>query len=80
MEHDRSHASTNQLLQQNVLEFGKFQVIDDVTIESSVPHRAELSDMHAIILRGPLKSLLFTRPRLLDETLEAHNCDSIRSF
>ena len=74
----------NQLLQQNVLEFGEFPevMIDDVTIEFlQVPHRAELSDMHAIIIRGPLKSLLFLPDHdSWDETLEAYNCDSIRSF
>lgn len=74
----------NQLLQQNVLEFGEFPevMIDDVTIKFlQVPHRAELSDMHAIIIRGPLKSLLFLPDHdSWDETLEAHNCDSIRSF
>ena len=37
--------------------------------------------MHAIIIRGPLKSLLFLPDHdSWDETLEAHNCDSIRSF
>jgi len=74
----------NQLLQQNVLEFSAFpQVeIDDVFVEFiPVPHRAELSDMHATIIRGAEKSLLFLPDHdSWDETLEAHGCDSIRAF
>jgi len=74
----------NQLLLQNVLEFGTFPriEIDDVIVEFiQVPHRAELSDMHAIIIRGREKSLLFLPDHdSWDETLEAHSCDTIREF
>ena len=74
----------NQLLLQNVLEFGKFPriEIDDIKVEFiQVPHRAELSDMHAIILRGENKSLLFLPDHdTWDETLEAHSCNTIRDF
>ena len=74
----------NQLLLQNVLEFGTFPriEIDDVCIEFiQVPHRAELSDMHAIIIRGREKSLLFLPDHdSWNETLEAHSCETIREF
>ena len=74
----------NQLLLQNVLEFGTFPriEIDDVIVEFiQVPHRAELSDMHAIILRGENKSLLFLPDHdSWNETLEAHSCKTIRDF
>ena len=74
----------NQLLLQNVLEFGTFPrvEIDDIIVEFiQVPHRAELSDMHAIILRGENKSLLFLPDHdTWDETLEAHSCSTIRDF
>ena len=74
----------NQLLQQNVLEPSTFPSveIDDVTIEFiPVPHRAELSDMHATIIRGQEKSLLFLPDHdSWGETLEAHGCESIRAF
>ena len=68
----------------NVLEFGTFPriEIDDIIVEFiQVPHRAELSDMHAIILRGENKSLLFLPDHdTWDETLEAHSCKTIRDF
>ena len=74
----------NQLLQQNVLEFSEFPriEIDDVVVEFiQVPHRAELSDMHATIIRGAEKSLLFLPDHdTWGETLEAHECESIRAF
>ena len=74
----------NQLLLQNVLEFGTFPrvEIDDIIVEFiQVPHRAELSDMHAIILRGENKSLLFLPDHdTWDETLDAHSCKTIRDF
>ena len=74
----------NQLLLQNVLEFGTFPriEIDDVIVEFiQVPHRAELSDMHAIIIRGENKSLLFLPDHdSWNETLEAHSCKTIRDF
>ena len=74
----------NQLLQQNVFESSTFPrvEIDDVVIEFiSVPHRAELSDMHATIIRGQEKSLLFLPDHdSWNQTLEVHGCDSIRTF
>ena len=74
----------NQLLKQNVLEPSTFpQVeIDDLIVEFiPVPHRAELSDMHATIIRGQEKSLLFLPDHdSWDQTLEAHDCESIRAF
>jgi len=74
----------NQLLLQNVLEFGTFPLveIDDIIVEFiQVPHRAELSDMHAIIIRGREKSLLFLPDHdSWNETLEAHSCKTIRDF
>ena len=74
----------NQLLLQNVLEFGTFPLveIDDIIVEFiQVPHRAELSDMHAIIIRGKNNSLLFLPDHdSWNETLEAHSCDTIRDF
>lgn len=74
----------NQLLQQNVFEASAFPriEIDDVTVEFiPVPHRAELSDMHAIIVRGQEKSLLFLPDHdSWNQTLEAHGCDSIRGL
>lgn len=74
----------NQLLLQNVLEFGTFPriEIDDVIVEFiHIPHRAELSDMHAIIIRGREKSLLFLPDHdSWNETLAAHSCNTIRDF
>lgn len=74
----------NQLLLQNVLEFGTFPriEIDDVVVEFiHIPHRAELSDMHAIIIRGREKSLLFLPDHdSWNETLAAHSCNTIRDF
>ena len=74
----------NQLLQQNVLEPSVFPrvKIDDVLVEFiPVPHRAELSDMHATIIRGQEKSLLFLPDHdSWEQTLEAHDCESIRAF
>ena len=54
----------------------------ELSIEAvRMPHRAELSDMHAFIIRGPSKSLLFlTDHDTWNETLTAHNCSSIREL
>ena len=74
----------NQLLKQNVFEFSAFPrvEIDDVVIEFiQVPHRAELSDMHAIIIRGETRSILFLPDHdTWDETLSAYRCNSVREF
>lgn len=46
-----------------------------------VPHRDELSDMHAFVIRGPNRSLLFLPDHdTWAETLERHNQPSIRSW
>ena len=80
----RTTPAWNQLLQQGVFKFGTFPRIefDNLIVEFiPVPHRAELSDVHALILRGKRKSVLFmTDHDSWDETLAAHNCSSIRAF
>ena len=46
-----------------------------------VPHRAELSDMHAFIVRGPNRSMLFLPDHdRWQETLDHHGAPSIRSW
>ena len=46
-----------------------------------VPHRAELSDMHAFILRGENKSLLYLPDHdTWEETLAMHNAENIRQW
>jgi pyrroloquinoline quinone biosynthesis protein B len=46
-----------------------------------VPHRAELTDMHAFIIRGVQKSLLFLPDHdTWEKTLAHHSCYDIRSF
>tara|TARA_Y100000589_G_scaffold37950_1_gene31738 strand:+ start:20984 stop:21829 length:846 start_codon:yes stop_codon:yes gene_type:complete len=46
-----------------------------------VPHRNELSDMHAFVLRGPNKSLLYLPDHdTWNETLSMHNAETIRQF
>ena len=46
-----------------------------------VPHRDELSDMHAFVIRGPNRSLLFLPDHdTWEETLARHHHDSIRSW
>ncbi len=46
-----------------------------------VPHRAELSDMHAFIVRGPNQSVLFLPDHdRWDDTLAHHNASSIREW
>ena len=55
---------------------------EQLTVEAvTVPHRAELSDMHAFILRGPKRSLLFLPDHdRWDETLASHGTTSIRDW
>ncbi len=55
---------------------------DEVIIEPvRIPHRDELSDMHAFIIRGPNKSLLFLPDHdSWDETLALHNCSTLRQW
>ncbi len=46
-----------------------------------VPHRAELSDMHAMLIRGPSSSLLFLPDHdTWEATLRAHNAATIRNW
>ena len=54
----------------------------DTSVEAvRIPHRDELSDMHAFIIRGPSKSLLFLPDHdTWDETLAIHNSPSIREW
>ena len=72
------------LLEQGVFdltEIGHVE-IDDVVIESiAIPHRAELSDMHAFVIRGKEDSVLFLPDHdSWDQTLSAHNASSIRKW
>ena len=72
------------LLEQGVFELTEIGhvEIDDVVIESiAIPHRAELSDMHAFVLRGKEHSVLFLPDHdSWDQTLAAHNVPSIREW
>ncbi|MBT6640301.1 MAG: pyrroloquinoline quinone biosynthesis protein PqqB, partial [Euryarchaeota archaeon] len=54
----------------------------ELSIEAvRIPHRDELSDMHAFIIRGPSKSLLFLPDHdTWDETLAVHNCSTLRQW
>ena len=54
----------------------------DVLLEAvQVPHRAELSDMHAFIVRGPNQSVLFLPDHdRWDDTLAHHHVSSIREW
>ena len=74
----------NQLLKQSVFQFASFPriEIDDVAVEfHKVPHRDELSDTHAIIVRGKTKSILFLSDHdTWRETLDAYKCETIREF
>jgi len=55
---------------------------DSITVVPVVvPHRAELSDMHAFIVRGPNRSLLFLPDHdRWDDTLNHHGATSIRAW
>ena len=78
----------NLMVQQGVFNIQTFTGGDvvfsqgELSIESvRIPHRAELSDMHAFIIRGPSKSLLFlTDHDTWNETLTVHDCSSIREL
>ena len=65
----------------NLTEIGQVE-IDDVVIESiAIPHRAELSDMHAFVIRGKDHSVLFLPDHdSWDQTLSSHNASSIREW
>ena len=80
----RSTPAWALLLEQGVFdltEIGHVE-IDDVVIESiAIPHRAELSDMHAFVIRGKEHSVLFLPDHdSWDQTLSAHNASSIREW
>ena len=80
----RSTPAWALLLEQGVFdltEIGHVE-IDDVVIESiAIPHRAELSDMHAFVIRGKEDSVLFLPDHdSWDQTLSAHNASSIRKW
>ena len=72
------------LLEQGVFEMTEIGSIeiDDVIIESiAIPHRAELSDMHAFVIRGKEHSVLFLPDHdSWDQTLAAHNAPTIREW
>ena len=78
----------NLMVQQGVFNIRTFTAGDvvfsqgELSIEAvRIPHRAELSDMHAFIIRGPSKSLLFlTDHDTWNETLTVHDCSSIREL
>lgn len=59
-----------------------WQLSSALSVEAvAVPHRAELSDMHAFILRGPERSLLFLPDHdRWDATLAHHGASSIRDW
>ena len=78
----------NLMVQQGVFNIRTFTAGDvvfsqgELSIEAvRIPHRAELSDMHAFIIRGLSKSLLFlTDHDTWNETLAVHDCSSIREL
>ena len=78
----------NLMVQQGVFEIQTFAVGSALYNQGSlkiepvrIPHRDELSDMHAFIIRGPNKSLLFLPDHdTWDETLAVHNSTSIREW
>ncbi|MFL2949237.1 MAG: MBL fold metallo-hydrolase [Candidatus Poseidoniaceae archaeon] len=60
----------------------EIQLSPNVTVQPiRVPHRDELSDMHAFVVRGPNRALLFLPDHdTWEETLARHNASSIRSW
>ena len=80
----RSTPAWALLLEQGVFDLAEIGhvEIDDVVIESiAIPHRAELSDMHAFVIRGKEDSVLFLPDHdSWDQTLSAHNASSIRKW
>jgi len=62
---------------------GHEQMLSDqvAILPVDVPHRAELSDMHAFVVRGPNRSLLFLPDHdRWDDTLNHHGAASIRAW
>jgi pyrroloquinoline quinone biosynthesis protein B len=78
----------NLMVQQGVFNIQTFAAGDvvfsqgELSVEAvRIPHRDELSDMHAFIIRGPSKSLLFLPDHdTWDETLAVHNCSTLRQW
>ena len=78
----------NLMVQQGVFELQTFTsgdrlvLANDVIIEPvKVPHRAELSDMHAFVIRGREKALLYLPDHdAWAETLAHHHCTTIREW
>ena len=61
---------------------GVHSLSDEVQVEPiAVPHRAELSDMHAFVVRGPNRALLFLPDHdRWDDTLAHHGVSTIREW
>ena len=59
-----------------------FNLSQDLVVEPiAVPHRAELSDMHAFVLRGPERSMLFLPDHdRWDDTLAHHGAADVRTW
>lgn len=78
----------NLMVQQGVFDLHTFtsgdrlEPFDGVSIEPvRVPHRAELSDMHAFVVRGPEKSLLYLPDHdTWSETLTSQHTNSLREW
>ena len=78
----------NLMVQQGVFEIQTFAVGTSLYDKGKliiepirIPHRDELSDMHAFIIRGPNKSLLFLPDHdTWNETLAVHNSSTLRQW
>ena len=75
------------MLEQGVFVIEEFKSGDKMKFNSQiiealkVPHRDELSDMHAFIIRGKNKSLLYLPDHdTWEETLGSHGCKLIREW
>ena len=75
------------MLEQEVFTLEVFATGEEISVESEtiipllVPHRDELSDMHAFIIRGKEKSLLYLPDHdTWEETLSLYGCKLIREW
>ena len=75
------------MLEQGVFTLEVFATGEEISVESEtiipllVPHRDELSDMHAFIIRGKEKSLLYLPDHdTWEETLSLYGCKLIREW
>ena len=75
------------MLEQGVFKVEEFQTGDKIEFNSQiieplkVPHRDELSDMHAFIIRGNNRSLLYLPDHdTWEETLDSYGCKLIREW